>query len=62
MGINRYTSLTPSTYNPLSMQEIMMTPLAMRKQHDDLLAQQEAVRAGLAKVDPDKKHFNEAIQ
>ena len=62
MGINRYTSLTPSTYDPLSMQEIMMTPLAMRKQHDDLLAQQEAVRAGLAKVDPDKKHFNEAIQ
>ena len=62
MPINRYTSLTPSTYDPLSMQEIMMTPLAMRKQHDDLLAQQEAVRAGLAKVDPDKKHFNEAIQ
>ena len=60
--MNRYTNLTPSTYNPLSMQEIMMTPLAMRKQHDDLLAQQEAVRAGLAKVDPDKKHFNEAIQ
>ena len=62
MGINRYTSLTPSTYTPLTMNEIMVTPMAMRKQHDDLLAQQEAVRAGLAKVDPDKKHFNEAIQ
>lgn len=60
--MNRYTQLTPSSYDPLSMQEIMMTPLAMRKQHDDLLAQQEAVRAGLAKVDPDKKHFNEALQ
>lgn len=60
--MNRYTNLTPSTYNPLSMQEIMMTPLAMRKQHDDLLAQQEAVRAGLAKVDPLDVHFNEAVQ
>ena len=62
MGINRYTNLTPSTYDPLSMQEIMVTPMAMRKQHDDLLAKQEAIRGGLAKVDPDKKHFNEAIQ
>lgn len=62
MAINRFTNLTPSTYDPMSMQEIMITPLAMRKQHDELLAQQEAIRAGLAKVDPDKKHFNEAIQ
>lgn len=62
MPINRYTSLTPSTYDPLSMQEIMVTPMAMRKQHDDLLAKQEAIRSGLAKVDPDDKYFNEAVQ
>jgi len=61
MPINRYTNLTPSTYDPLSMQEIMVTPMAMRKQHDDLLAKQEAIRGGLAQVDPHDKYFNEAV-
>lgn len=42
MAINRFTNLTPSAYNPLSMQEIMMTPMAMRAKHDQSAAQLEA--------------------
>lgn len=60
--MNRYTNYTPSTYNPLSMQEILMTPLAMRKQHDDLLAKQEMLKAGLVKVDPHDKYYEEAVR
>jgi hypothetical protein len=62
MAVNRFTNLTPSTYNPMTLQEIMMTPLAMRKKHDDLLAQQELIRSGLAKTDPYDNHFEEAVQ
>jgi hypothetical protein len=48
MGINRYTNLTPSTYKPLTSQEIMMVPLAMRAQHDQSKAQ---ISAGLDELD-----------
>ena len=48
MPINRFTNLTPSTYKPMSMQEIMMTPLAMRQQHNQT---QEQVQSGLAELD-----------
>lgn len=34
MATNRYTNLTPSTFNPLSLQEIMMVPLAKQGKHD----------------------------
>lgn len=33
---NRFSKMTTSTYQPLSMQEIMAVPMAMQKQHDDL--------------------------
>ena len=33
--MNRYTQLTPSVFNPLSLEEIMMVPLARQKMHDD---------------------------
>lgn len=58
---NRYSNYTPSAYNPLSLEEIAMVPAMRRKQHDALLAQQELIKSGLAKVDPYKKHFDEAI-
>jgi hypothetical protein len=62
MGVNRYTSLTPSQFNPLSMEEIMLVPAMQRKKHDDLLVKQEGIRSGLAKVDPLDVHYDEAIK
>lgn len=38
---NRYTNLTPATFNPMSVEEIMMVPLARQKMHDDALASSE---------------------
>lgn len=38
MGTNRYTNLTPSKFNPLSLQETMMVPLAKQAKHDATLA------------------------
>ena len=61
MEINRYTNLTPSRYNPLSYQELAATPAAQRARHDQLIAQQEILRQGLAKVDPLDVHVNEAL-
>ena len=60
--MNRYTSITPSQFSPLSLEEIMLVPSMKRKQHDDLLAKQEFLRGELAKVDPHEKYFNEAVQ
>lgn len=37
MGTNRYTQLTPSKFNPLSLNEVMMVPLAKQQQHDATL-------------------------
>jgi hypothetical protein len=58
--MNRYTDITPSKFNPLSMEEIMMVPLMKRQQHNKLLADQQTMLAGLAKVDPHDKFYNEA--
>lgn len=60
--MNRYDSITPSKFSPLSLEEIMLVPSMKRKQHDDILAKQEFLRGELAKVDPHEKYFNEAIQ
>jgi len=59
---NRYSQITPSEFNPLSLQEVMMTPLMQRQKHDQLLAQQELLKQGLAKVDPLDVHLNEALK
>jgi len=58
---NRYTQVTPSAYTPLTLEEIAMVPAMKRKQHDEILAKQELIRAGLAKTDPYSKHFDEAV-
>jgi len=60
--MNRFSNYTPSAYSPMSFEEIAIVPMMKRKQHDEILAKQELVRAGLAKVDPYKKHFDEAIK
>lgn len=60
--MNRYDSITPSKFSPLSLEEIMLVPSMKRKQHDDLLAKQEFLRGELAKVDPLKVHLDEAVK
>jgi len=59
---NRYSNITPSQFQPLSLQEIMVTPLMQRQKHDQLLAQQELLKQGLAKTNPHEKYFNEAVR
>lgn len=36
---NRYTNITTSQYDPMSLQELMAAPSYLRKQHDDLESQ-----------------------
>ena len=36
MPINRYSDLSVSAYNPMSMEELAMVPMMKRKQHDEL--------------------------
>lgn len=60
--MNRYDDISVAKFNPLSMQEVMMVPMIKRKQHDDLIAQQELIKQGLAKVDPLDKHYGEALR
>lgn len=62
MAINRYSTLTPSQFNPLSLEEVMLVPSMKRKQHDQLLANQEAIRQKLTEVDPLDVHQEEAIR
>jgi hypothetical protein len=62
MGVNRYTSLTPSKFNPLSLEEIMLVPAMQRKKHDDTVKGLEEIRAKLANVDPEDKYFDEAVK
>ena len=62
MGVNRYTSLTPSKFNPLSLEEIMLVPAMQRKRHDDTVKGLEEIRAKLANVDPEDKYFEEAVK
>lgn len=62
MAVNRYTQISPSQFNPLSMDEIMLVPQLKRQQHNATLAQQEKIAQELAKVDPLKVHEDEAIR
>jgi len=62
MAVNRFTEITPSTYTPQSLEELAFVPLMKRKKHDEILAKQQDIISGLAKVDPYDKHFDEAIR
>ena len=48
MPINRFTNLTPSAYKPLTQEEIMTVPLAMRAQHNQT---QQQIQSGLEELD-----------
>ena len=60
--MNRYTSITPSQFSPLSLEEIMLVPAMQRKRHDDTVKGLEEIRAKLANVDPEDKYFEEAVK
>ena len=57
--MNRYSQITTSEFNPLSFQEIMVAPLAMRQKHDASIAQAEAMRI---KANPLDKHLSRALE
>jgi hypothetical protein len=58
---NRYTQLSGSQFNPMSLQELMMVPAMKRKKHDDTIIGIEELRSKLASVDPEDKYFEEAV-
>jgi len=58
---NRYDNGSVSNFNPLSYQELAVTPMMQRQKHDQLIAQQEMLRQGLAKVDSLDVHMNDAL-
>lgn len=59
---NRYDDITVSGYTPQTMQELAFVPMMKREKHDKLLAENELIRSGLAKVDPLDVHYDEAMQ
>jgi hypothetical protein len=59
--INRYTELTPSRFNPLSMQEIMAVPLYKQSEYDKVAAA-NAMLQGALKPDPLKEHEELALK
>ena len=57
--MNRYDVASVAKFNPLSYQEIMAAPLAMRQKHDNAILAAEALRI---KTDPYSKHYNRALE
>jgi len=60
--MNRYDEITVSGYTPQTMQELAFVPMMKREQHNKLLADNELIRSGLAKVDPLDVHYDEAMK
>lgn len=56
---NRYLQITPSQFNPLSLEEVMMVPMMKRQQHDTFNKQLSDAQL---KIDPLKVHEDEALQ
>jgi hypothetical protein len=56
--MNRYSDISVSDFNPLSMQEVFMTPMLKRKQHDESITKLEE---NALKLDPLKVHTGRAI-
>lgn len=57
--MNRYDVASVAKFNPLSYQEIMAAPLAMRQKHDNAILAAEALRI---KANPLDKHLNRALE
>ena len=58
---NRYSDYSVSAYDPMSFEDIARVPMMKRQQHNSILEQASAIRAGLVKTDPSSKFFNEAV-
>lgn len=56
---NRYDNGSVSNFNPLSYQELAVTPMMMRQKHDASIAQADALRI---KTDPLDVHLNRATE
>ena len=61
MVVNRFTNLTPSAYKPMTSQEIMMVPLAMREQYNKTQAAIQSQMAELDKIRALPVHTEEAM-
>lgn len=61
MAINRYSNLSTSKFDPLSLQEVMMVPLYKQQQYDKLEADRVATEAAL-KIDPLDVHTERATK
>ena len=48
--MNRFSNYSVSAYTPMTMQEIMMTPLAMREQHNKTQSAIDLQNAELDKI------------
>lgn len=59
---NRFDNGSVSAYNPMSMQEIMMVPLAMREQHNNVQKDIQAQQSELDKINALPVHTEEAKQ
>lgn len=59
MVVNRYSDVSTSAYNPLSLQEILLVPQMKRQQHNQL-DEYLLNTSGLIKPDPLDVHLNEA--
>jgi len=57
--MNRYDTTSVAKFNPMSYQEIMAAPLAMRQKHDNAILAAEAMRL---KPDPHSKHYSRALE
>jgi hypothetical protein len=60
--MNRFDNGSVSAYNPMSMQEIMMVPLAMREQHNNVQKDIQAQQSELDKINALPVHTEEAKQ
>lgn len=60
--MNRYTQISPSAYSPMSMQEIMMVPLAMREQHNKTEQTLDLYNQELQKIKALPVHTPEAME
>ena len=59
--MNRFSNYSVSAYTPMTMQEIMMTPLAMREQHNKTQSAIDLQNAELDKINALPVHTEEAV-
>lgn len=62
MAVNRYTNITPSEFNPLSMQEMAFVPAMRRQEHDAFVAANEEYGALLDQVKAHQIHSDEVAK